>query len=154
MAQIVYLKLRIAGNIIEGESRKHDLDRENTIECYSFEHGGIFNSGTKFSNIVIQKPFDRSSPFLVKAMKERQNVDRAEFMFFNTDMQGRDVKFYTFLAENGFVNGVHQFNEDDIIGGENCPPLIEKVTFSIKGQLTWTNEIFGNEYRTSVSGNE
>ena len=37
MAQTVHLVLEIDGNAIEGESTITSLERENTIECLSFE---------------------------------------------------------------------------------------------------------------------
>ena len=162
MAQTVHLRLRIDGNPVEGESTVRDFEREGTIECSSFQHKldtpretatGELAGRRQHSAVTISKRVDKSTPLLFKALCQNEPVDSAEFMFFriSASREARVERFFTVLLENGYVAMVEQLSEDDIVGGEGAPPMMETVAFVFQ-DITWTYEIGGATHKDSWSG--
>ena len=74
MAMTVHLKLKANGDDILGESTVTTLDREDTIECFSFDYGvqsaseafsGIASGGLTHEPIRIVKRIDKATPLLI-----------------------------------------------------------------------------------------
>jgi type VI secretion system secreted protein Hcp len=153
MAQTVHLRLRIDGNDVQGESSIQSLDREDTIECSSFRYGFKIDfdpatlrmSGARqHKAVIIQKKIDKTTPLLIKAFCRQELMDEANFMFFRPSPwgDGTEEMFYTVRLENGYVARVKQLSQDNIVGGEAAPPMMEEVTFAFR-RITWTYEING-----------
>ncbi len=161
MAQTVHLKLQIDGNEIQGESTIASMEREDTIECSSFDYKltvpydeatGRLTGRRQHEPVVIQKRVDKSTPLLLKALCRHEPVNSAEFMFFRPSQggSGAEEKFFTVMLENGYIASVKQVSEDAIIGGEAAPPMMEKVAFIFKS-ITWTYEIGGATHKDSLT---
>ena len=162
MAQTVHLRLTIDGSDVEGESSVRSFDREGTIECSSFQHKldtpreaatGRLTGRRQHSAVTISKRVDKSTPLLFKALCQNEPVNRAEFMFFrpSAGREATEERFYTVLLENGYVAMVEQLSEDNIVGGEDAPPMMETVAFVFQ-DITWTYEIGGATHKDSWSG--
>lgn len=152
-AQTVHLILEVDGVLIEGESTITSLDRENTIECFSFGESvytpvdaatGLASGKRQHRPITVTKTVDKSSPLLWKAWSENAPVTRAEFMFFRPAAGGggQEEKFLTILLEGGAIVAMSTGSEDPTVGGAGAPPTLESVTFTYQ-QITWTYEIGG-----------
>ena len=164
MAQTVHLTLQIDGNDIQGESTASSMDREGTIECSSFsysvitprdETSGKLTGRRQHRAVEITKCVDKSTPLLLKALCQNEPVDSAEFRFFRPSPggSGAEEHFYTVLLENGYVSGVSQLSEDEIMGGEAAPPMMEEIEFVFQ-DITWTYEIGGATHKDSWKGDK
>ena len=83
MATPAYLRLEIAGSVVEGSTPVTAMDREGTIECHSFTHSVSFLHAERgfaakrhHEVVAIKKQIDRSSPLLIKALCEGSVVSR------------------------------------------------------------------------------
>lgn len=153
----IYLKLEINGSRIEGESPVRLLGREDTIECLSFLWGcqAPFDAATGKSSgkpehtpVEIEKCVDKSTPLLIKAFCQNEPVDLAEFMFFRTEKDGTEEKFYTVRLKGGHISSITQIAQHRIVAGDQPPPMMEKVAFVFK-EIEWTYEIDGATYTDS-----
>ncbi|MCH8203149.1 MAG: type VI secretion system tube protein Hcp [Proteobacteria bacterium] len=156
MAQI-YLKLEIEGSRIKGESSVRLQGREDAIECASFVWGGQVPfdpaSGERAGKpehtpVEIEKRIDKSTPLLIKAFCNNEPVDLAEFMFFRTEKDGTEEKFYTVRLTGGHISRVTQISQERIVAGDQPPPMMEKVAFVFK-EIEWKYEIDGGTYADS-----
>lgn len=153
----IYLKLEIEGTRIEGESSVRLQGREDTIECSSFVWGGQApfdpatgeRSGkTEHTAVEIEKRIDKSTPLLIKALCNNEPVDLAEFMFFRTEKDGTEEKFYAVRLTGGHISSVTQIGQQRIVAGDTSPPMTEKVAFVFK-EIEWKYEIDGGTYADS-----
>ena len=162
MAQTVHLSLQIDGNDIEGESIASSMNREGTIECSSFSYSvitprdqasGELTGRRQHRAVEITKRVDKSTPLLLKALCQNEPVTSAEFRFFRPSPggSGAEEHFYTVLLENGYVSGISQLSEDDIMGGEAAPPMMEEIAFVFQ-DITWTYEIGVVTHKDSWEG--
>lgn len=141
-----FLRLQINGNEIEGESTIVTLERENTIECYGFDHevsvpydGATLQIGARVHGpISIIKRTDKSSPLLLRALCLKEPVTSAEFMFFRPSLQGLEEKYLTVLLEYARIVAI-----------ENPFPNIERVSFIFQ-DITWTYEIGGATFQDNI----
>ena len=142
-----YLKLYIDDTLIEGESTRTSMDRENKIECGGFVHAlttprdetGQLTGRRRHSPIRIVKRNDKSTPLLYQALCLNEPVDSAEFRFFrpSPDGSGSEEQYYTVLLENGYVSDI----QTDGSG-------LESVSFVFQ-DVTWTYEVGGAPYKES-----
>jgi type VI secretion system secreted protein Hcp len=153
----IYLKLEVKGHRIEGESSVVSHGRKDTIECSSFLWGskvpfdavtGIRSGKPEHSPVEIEKHIDKSTPLLIKALCQNEAVDFAEFMFFRTEKDGAEEKYYTVRLMGGHISNVTQINQDRISAGDSSQPMMEKVAFVFK-EIEWTDEISGATYADS-----
>jgi type VI secretion system secreted protein Hcp len=137
-AQTVHLTLTIDGNDIEGESTVASLDRDGTIECYSFSHNGFSAVDSKSGQagprqhrpLTITKPVDKSSPLLWKAWSNNELVDVAEFRFYRPDCCGSEEHFLTVKLTNGAIVGMAVASPDAMDPDLAPRPPTEVVTFT------------------------
>lgn len=147
MAQPVHLFLKANGIDIEGESTQSSLGRENSIECLYFEFRGSAPSSTsasgrvtgrrRYDPIIFRKTIDKSSPLLLKAFTQNENIE-AEFRFYRPKAStGTTEQFYTIEIGNGRIVGMAQsVNETFRPETANDPPLEEiALVFQL---ITWT----------------
>ncbi len=147
MAQPVHLFLKANGIDIEGESTQVSLGRENSIECLYFEFRGSAPSSTsasgrvtgrrRYDPIIFRKIIDKSSPLLMQAFTQNQNIE-AEFRFYRPKAAtGTTEQFYTIEVSNARIIGVAQYvNETFRPETANDPPL-EEIALVFTA-ITWT----------------
>lgn len=155
MAQPAYLWLKLDGNEIQGEPSVTSMDRENTIECLSFQCGlvqpidettGTPSERREHMQVTIQKPVDRSSPRLLGSMARRETGE-ATFRFYRTDPErGTEENFYTVRLKDAHVSSVIQESDQEI-----PLPMLEEVGFAFR-EIAWMNEIHGEEASDSWTG--
>ena len=84
MSMPVHAKIKANGEDIVGESSQTTLDREDTVECNSFDYSvtsgsegfGARSSGQRsYSPISIVKRIDKATPFLAQALAENHDVE-------------------------------------------------------------------------------
>ncbi len=160
MALNVYLRLKINGSDIEGDTTLAEL--EGFIECLSYQAGVASpvdkTTGTsripsrsgrtagrhQHDPIVFWKRINKSSPILLKALCRGEQVNSAEFRFYRPDPIGREEHFYTVLIENGYISSVQQISESEVVGGHMNFPVEEvEITFA---KITWTSETDGMSF--------
>ena len=162
MAQTVHLILKIEGNDVEGESTISSMDREGTIECNSFEDSvespreartGLMTGRRQYSPVVISKRIDKSTPLLFKALAMNEKVDEAEFRFYRPSPggSGAEEHFQTIKLEGAHISSITRVSKDSIMGGENSPPMMERVEFVFE-TITVTYEIGGATHQDSWKG--
>jgi type VI secretion system secreted protein Hcp len=167
LATPAYLRLEIAGSVVEGSSPVTTMDREGTIECHSFTHSVNFLHAERgfaakrhHEVVAIKKQIDRSSPLLIKALCEGSVVSRADFRFYHpepVDGHGeeasdprREQHCYTVSLRGGSIVSVAQLSEDALGGGDNgALPAMEEVHFTFK-HISWKWEDGGVEYEDEV----
>ena len=146
-----FVRLRIDGNDIEGESTIISMEREGTIECFGFEYDlttpreeatGMLTGRRQHSPITIVKRVDKSTPLLYRALCNNEPVTSAQLRFFRPSPAGSGTEehFYTILLERGYVSDITSV-------GRN----LEKVSFVFQ-DITWTYEIGGATHKDSWKG--
>lgn len=156
MAQTVHLELTLGGEEIDGESTVTSLDRENTIECWSFaveaqRSGGASGPAAgnlELGQIAVTKPIDRSTPQLMQGLVNAGLVDTARFRFFRPSSSGSDEHFFTVELSDGRIVSIEQESKDETAGGASAPPPLERVTF-VAESITWTHEPSGVTFSLS-----
>ncbi len=156
----IHLFLMIDGSTIEGESTIASLERENTIEVWSYryevitpreEASGQLTGRRQHSPIVITKRIDKSSPLLFKALTMNELVEEAQFRFYRpaAGSSGAEEHYLTVLIENGYVASFRTYTLSDL-GGTNIQ-MMEEVSFVFQ-DITITYEIGGATHKDSWSG--
>ena len=149
MAMTVHLALTAAGTAIEGESTITSLERENTIECLSFEDSvrtareastGMATGERTYEPIRIVKRIDKSSPLLAKALCNNEEIE-GTFRFYRPSPTGDGTteQFFTVEITRGRVASITRVSPDVIDPASANTPPTEEVTF-VFGQITWTYE--------------
>ena len=96
MAMTVHLYLTANGTKIDGDSSILSLDRENSIECLSFEDSvrtareassGMASGERTYEPVRVTKRIDKSSPLLAKALCDNEVIE-ATFKFFRPNPAG------------------------------------------------------------------
>ena len=158
MSMTVHLTLTANGEAVEGESTQTTLDRENTIECFSFEYGvqsaseafsGAPSGDRNYEPIRIVKRIDKSTPLLWKALCQNESIEAA-FKFFrpNPTGDGTIEHFYTVEITGARVAAVDLSSPDAMIGS-NEPPT-EAISF-VFNNLTQTYETTGAAHQDNFS---
>ncbi|MCE7735339.1 MAG: type VI secretion system tube protein Hcp [Candidatus Heimdallarchaeota archaeon] len=156
----IHLKLKIDGNDIEGESTIASLERENTIEVYSYRYevitpreasSGALTGRRQHSPIVITKRIDKTSPLLFKALTMNEPVDEGQFRFYRPSVggEGNEEHYMTVLIEQGYVASYRTFTISDYTGQGTF--LMEEVSFVFQ-DITITYEIGGATHKDSWRG--
>ncbi len=155
MAQSVHLYLTANGTKIDGDSTIASMDRENSIECLSFEDSvrtareassGMATGDRTYEPVRITKRIDKSSPLLAKALCNNEVVE-GTFKFFrpNPAGDGTTEQFFTVVIEEGRVGSCTRVSPDVIDPASASAPPTEEVTF-VFGKITWTYEPDGIEH--------
>jgi type VI secretion system secreted protein Hcp len=137
-AEPVYLFLNAGGVPIQGESSVSSLGRANAIECLAFytsaqraADGSL--SGGRFT---CRKRIDKSSPLILKALGEREQV-AATFKFFrpNPSGDGTTEQYYTTAIKLGRVVSIEQVVPDTIDPATAGVPPLESVTIEAADEM-------------------
>lgn len=146
-----FVRLKIDGNDVEGESTITSMEREGTIECFGFQYDltmprdeatGALTGKRQHSPVTIIKRIDKSTPLLYKALCLNEPVTSAEFRFYRPSPGSADGEehFYTILLENGYVTDISSVGRG-----------LERVSFVFQ-DITWTYEIGGATHKDSWLG--
>lgn len=161
MSGRVYLKLKVAGTDIVGESTVTTIggvDVSQAIECEGYQEGvssaqdptSRRPTGQRiYEALTIRKWVDSASPELAKALVETQ-VCEGEFLFFRPAAEDRQMEhFFTVKIERGRCSAIRRYlPKTDSSGGDVAavgkPPL-EEISF-VFGRITWTHIPGGKEH--------
>jgi len=149
MAMTVHLSLKANGEDIQGESSVTTLEREDTIECFSFDYGvhsGSESSGRPsgarhYAPISIVKRVDKATPLLYKALCDNAAIE-AVFKFYRPSPAGDGTteQFYTVEIKQARIAGIG-LSSPDATGGAGGPPT-EAISF-VYNNMTQTYESTG-----------
>jgi len=107
MAENVYLFLKASGADIPGDSTVTSLGRENSIECLEYRDAvmipreassGMATSRRSYEPIKILKRLDRSTPLLLKALCNNEDIE-ATFRFYRQNPAGDGTTQHFFTVE-------------------------------------------------------
>ena len=155
MAMTVHLYLTANGTKIDGDSTILSMDRENSIECLSFEDtvrtareasSGMASGERTYEPIRVVKRIDKSSPLLAKALCNNEVIE-ATFKFFrpNPAGDGTTQQYFTVEIQEGRVGSVTRVSPDVIDPASANAPPTEEVTF-VFGYIRWCYEPDGIEH--------
>jgi len=92
------------------------MGREGSIEVQSFGHGLSVpydgNTGkltaTRVHNLMnIEKEFDKSSPYLYRAVATSEKLQRAIIRWYQTGHAGMEEEFFQMILEDVRITGIH-----------------------------------------------
>jgi type VI secretion system secreted protein Hcp len=158
MAESIALKLKINGSDVAGESSiasSAGQDRTNTIECVYYEStahtprdptsGRSSVAARQLLPITIRKRIDKSSPLLIQALCQNQNVE-GEFWFFRPNPEdGTTQFFYKVAIQQARVTSVKMIVPDTMDEHHANRPPLEEVSFSY-AKITWTSVSGSTEF--------
>lgn len=155
MAMTVHLELTANGTKIDGDSTISSMERENTIECLSFEDSvrtareastGMASGERTYEPIKITKRIDKSSPLLAKALCNNEVIE-GTFKFFrpNPAGDGTTEQFYTIEIKEARIASVYRISPDVIDPASANEPATEEISF-VFGYIRWTYEPDGVEH--------
>jgi type VI secretion system secreted protein Hcp len=155
MAMTVHLYLTANGTKIDGDSTILSMDRENSIECLSFEDtvrtareasSGTASGERTYEPVRIVKRIDKSSPLIAKALCNNELIE-ATFKFYrpNPAGDGTTEQHFTVYIEEGRVASVTRVSPDVIDPAAATAPPTEEVTF-VFGYIRWVYEPDGIEH--------
>ncbi|EOC0001690.1 Hcp family type VI secretion system effector [Cronobacter turicensis] len=103
-----------SGALISGGSEV--AGREGSIEVQSFGHGLSLpydgNTGkltaTRVHNLMnIEKEFDKSSPYLYRAVATSEKLQRAIIRWYRINHAGMEEEFFQMILEDVRITGIH-----------------------------------------------
>lgn len=155
MAMTVHLYLTANGTKIDGDSTILSLDRENSIECLSFEDSvrtareassGMASGERTYEPIRITKRIDKASPLLAKALCNNEVIE-ATYKFFRPTPSGDGTteQHFTVEIQEGRVGSITRVSPDVIDPASANAPPCEEVTF-VFGYIRWAYEVDGIEH--------
>jgi len=155
MAMTVHLYLTANGTKIDGDSTILSMDRENSIECLSFEDSvrtareassGMASGERSYEPIRIVKRIDKSSPLLAKALCNNEVIE-ATYKFFrpNPAGDGTTEQHFTVEIQEGRIGSITRVSPDVIDPASANAPPTEEVTF-VFGYIRWCYEPDGIEH--------
>jgi type VI secretion system secreted protein Hcp len=143
--QSVYLKLKVGGNDVPGESTVHNMGGEDVadaIECVGFEQllsvgydprASRPTSPVAFGPVRIRKEIDKATPVLAQALTSTSPTE-AMFHFFRQASTGSGTKeFYRVKLENARVARVESAVQER--EGQENPREVVDFVFS---KISWT----------------
>ena len=155
MAMTVHLSLKANGEDIQGESTVTTLEREDTIECFSFDYG-VQSASESFSGrpsgqrnyepIRVVKRIDKATPLLWAALCNNAAVE-GTFRFFRPSPMGDGTteEFYTVEIKEARISGI-DFSSPDAMGGAGqAEPPTESISF-VYNNMIQTHEAGGVEF--------
>ncbi len=155
MAMTVHLALKANEEDINGDSTLTSMDREDTIECLSFEDSvrtarerstGMASGERVYEPITICKRIDKSSPLLAKALCNNE-VTEGVFKFYrpNPAGDGTTQHYFTIEFKEGRIASIRRQSPDVIDPAATNAPATEEISF-VFGYIRWTYEPDGVEH--------
>jgi type VI secretion system secreted protein Hcp len=146
-AQTTALYLKANGADIQGDSTRADAGQADSIQVYYYEQTvtaapdaatGAATGQPTYGPVLIRKWVDRSSPLLLKAMIQNQDLD-AVFKFYRVDPATRtDQCFYTVEFHQARITSIKLFSPDPQDPASAAMQPTEEISF-VFGGLTWTH---------------
>lgn len=120
--------------------------REGTIQVIGFSHevvsprdaaSGLPTGKRQHKPLTIVKRIDKSTPLLMKALVDNENLDELILRFWRPSKTGMEDQYYTIKLTNANIAGVKQYMELGATGltGEH----LEEVSFTYQ-KIEWTIE--------------
>ena len=155
MAMTVHLYLTANGTKIDGDSTILSMDRENSIECLSFEDSvrtareassGMASGERTYEPIRICKRIDKSSPLLAKALCNNEVIE-ATYKFYRPSPagDGSTEQYFTVEIQEGRIASCTRVGPDVIDPASASAPPTEEATF-VFGWIRWCYEPDGIEH--------
>ncbi len=155
MANTIHLWLKANQTDIPGDSTISSMEREDTVECLSFEDSvrtareassGTASGERTYEPIRITKRIDKSSPLLAKALCNNEIIE-ATFKFYRPSPEGDGTteQFFTVEIQEGRIASVTRVSPDVIDPASATAPPTEEVTF-VFGYIRWCYERDGIEH--------
>ena len=155
MAMTVHLYLTANGTKIDGDSTILSMDRENSIECLSFEDSvrtareassGMASGERTYEPIRIVKRIDKASPLLAKSLCNNEVIE-ATFKFYrpNPAGDGTTEQHFTVEIQEGRIGSITRVSPDVIDPASANAPPSEEMTL-VFGWIRWCYEPDGVEH--------
>ncbi len=155
MAMTVHLYLTANGTKIDGDSTILSMDRENSIECLSFEDSvrtareassGMASGERTYEPVRVTKRIDKSSPLLAKALCNNEVIE-GTFKFYRPSPAGDGTteQHFTVEIKESRIASITRVSPDVIDPASSNAPPTEEVTF-VFGYIRWTYEPDGVEH--------
>ena len=116
MALDAFLRLRgETQGEIKGSATQ--VGREDLIMVIAFEHevisprdaaSGLPTGKRQHKALTITKEIDRSTPLLMKALVDNENIEEWVLQFWQPSKSGKEVQFYTIELVNASIAGIRQ----------------------------------------------
>lgn len=129
--------------------------REGTIEVYAFDHTvfsprsgstGLPTGKRQHEPLRITKSIDKSTPLLMSAWVNNENLTQFELRFYQPDPKtGAERNYYTIILTNAHIVSIQQ----EMLNNKNPDfqsyPAREHVTFVYEG-IEWVHPTSGNYF--------
>ncbi|ELY4122163.1 type VI secretion system tube protein Hcp [Cronobacter sakazakii] len=121
------------------------MGREESIEIQSFGHGLSVpydgNTGkltaTRVHNLMnIEKEFDKSSPYLYRAVATSEKLQRAIIRWYRINHAGMEEEFFQMILEDVRITGIHPNMQNFKHPEGLLSTLVESVGL-IYNKITW-----------------
>ena len=142
-AYITKIKGQRQGDIKGSVTQK---GREGWIECFAFDHkvhsprdpaSGLPTGKRVHSPLRIIKPIDKSSPLLMKALVDNENLPEVEIHFFTPSAAGAETNYYTITLTNANVSEVKPYMLMNRNPDYMKYPEMEEISFTYQ-KIMWT----------------
>ena len=122
--------------------------REGSIEVINFDHNvhipvdihsGRASGVRTHKPAVITKAYDKSSPYLAKALCNGETFDTVKVMWYEIDDLGDEVNYFTHLFEKVRVSDIRSFSPNAKDPDMEHFTHMEEISF-VYQRVTWTFE--------------
>jgi type VI secretion system secreted protein Hcp len=120
---------------------------ENTILVHSFDFeivsprdaaSGLPTGKRQHQPLTILKEIDKSTPLLLNAFVNNENLVSVQLQFRGTSADGREIEIYTIQLTNASIVSISQSLPDTSVPQNAQMPLRENISLSYqKIQWTW-----------------
>lgn len=120
--------------------------KEKQIEVIGFGHeivsprdaaSGLPTGKRQHKPFVITKPVDKSTPLLLKALVDNENISDWRLNCWRAGAGGKEEQFYTIQLVNATIAGVRQEMLNNRYEENQAHEIREHVTFTYQ-KITWT----------------
>ncbi|MBS1759186.1 MAG: type VI secretion system tube protein Hcp [Bacteroidetes bacterium] len=157
-SQNVYLKItgNKSGTIKDDEIPKPKLNDWMKIKSYSFDiatqkdnPGGLILSKKANTSITITKNIGKSSPLLLSALYNNENLAKVTLQIWKTNANGQEEIYETIELTNASLSFFNQsFDYGGINGNDKGPMDIFRLNYQ-KISITYTNGGITGEYEST-----
>jgi len=147
MALNAYLKLR-GNNQGEIKGSVSQKGREDSIMVIAFEHevisprdaaSGLQTGRTQHKTLTITKEIDASTPLLMNALINNENIQEWELRFWQPSRTGQEIQFYTIQLLNASISDIRQEMLNNKYPENMQHKEREHISFCYQ-KITWTWE--------------
>lgn len=114
------------------------LDLNRSIISPRDVASGLPTGKRQHKPVTITKRIDKSSPLLMRALADNENLEEVMIKVYGNDRTGKLMHCYTILLENAHISSIKQYmNPPNLtsLSGDH----LEEVSFTY-GKITWTYE--------------